>query len=647
MSLKPFYKFTTRLRNRHFLFIDVFILFISPYLAMFIRMDGAINFDHYGAALLQAAVLFLSVKLLIFYFFGLYKRFWRAASVDEMIRIIIIASIAIITQSVLYVILRNFNYLSLNLLPLSIVFVEGIISSIFIAAVRFSVRMFERANQRIKPKPDGTRTIIAGAGFGGIYIAQEMQRNSDLHYLPVAFLDDDIEKIGTKIRGIPVAGKIDELSSIIEKYNAAKVIIAIPSASGELIRKIYSVCQSIKVEALTLPALSEFLSGRVSLNVVRKIEIEDLLRREPVNIDNIAVKNYLQGKTILVTGAGGSIGSELCRQIISCNPAEIILLGHGENSIFDIKNELLNRIGKNENLNDCKVISRIADIRFRERLEEIFNETEPDIVFHAAAHKHVPLMEENPSEAITNNILGTKNLVDLSVKFDVGAFVFISTDKAVNPVNVMGATKRSAEMIVLDAVRTYGKRFCAVRFGNVLGSRGSVLNTFKKQILAGGPVTITDPNIERYFMTIPEAVQLVLQASVIEKGGEVFVLDMGEPVKIVELAKDVIRLSGFKIDEEIKIDYVGLRPGEKLYEELFVEGETYTRTKHKKIMIASNASKFVNPNLRSIIEDFDEIATSANKEYLIAKLRELVPEFNPVSDFQIPIVNNFQSKVGA
>jgi len=647
MALKPIYNITANLRNRHFLFIDILLLLISPYLAMFIRMDGTINFNYYGIALIQAAVLFLTVKLLIFYLLGLYKKFWRAASIDEMVRIIMMASIATVTQSIFYVTLRNFNYLSLELLPLSIVFIDGIISSIFIATVRFSIRIFERANQRIKTKPDGTRTIIAGAGFGGIYIAQEMQRNPDLHYLPVAFLDDDIEKIGTKIRGIPVAGNIDQLPSVIKNYKAAKVIIAIPSASGELIRKIYSVCQSLKIEALTLPALSEFLNGRVSLNVVRKIEIEDLLRRAPVNIDNIAVKNYLQGKTVFVTGAGGSIGSELCRQIISCKPAEIILLGHGENSIFDIKNELLNRISKNENLKDCKVISKIADIRFRERLDEIFNETVPDIVFHAAAHKHVPLMEENPSEAITNNILGTKNLVDLSVKYDVGAFVFISTDKAVNPVNVMGATKRAAEMIVLDAVRTYGKRFCAVRFGNVLGSRGSVLNTFKKQILAGGPVTITDPNIERYFMTIPEAVQLVLQASVIGNGGEVFVLDMGEPVKIVELAKDVIRLSGFKVDEDIKIVYTGLRPGEKLYEELFIEGETYTRTKHKKIMIAANASKFVNPNLKSIIEDLEESATYANKEYLINKLRELVPEFNPVTDFFTPIVKNYQSKIGA
>src|SRR5690606_23342694 len=526
MALKPIYNITANLRNRHFLFIDILLLLISPYLAMFIRMDGTINFNYYGIALIQAAVLFLTVKLLIFYLLGLYKKFWRAASIDEMVRIIMMASIATVTQSIFYVTLRNFNYLSLELLPLSIVFIDGIISSIFIATVRFSIRIFERANQRIKTKPDGTRTIIAGAGFGGIYIAQEMQRNSDLHYLPVAFLDDDIEKIGTKIRGIPVAGNIDQLPSVIKNYKAAKVIIAIPSASGELIRKIYSVCQSLKIEALTLPALSEFLNGRVSLNVVRKIEIEDLLRRAPVNIDNIAVKNYLQGKTVFVTGAGGSIGSELCRQIISCKPAEIILLGHGDNSIFDIKNELLNRISKNENLKDCKLISKIVDIRFRERLDEIFNETVPDIVFHAAAYKHVPLMAENPSEAITNNILGTKNLVDLSVKYDVGAFVFISTDKAVNPVNVMGATKRAAEMIVLDAVRTYGKRFCAVRFGNVLGSRGSVLNTFKKQILAGGPVTITDPNIERYFMTIPEAVQLVLQASVIGNGGEVFVLDM-------------------------------------------------------------------------------------------------------------------------
>ncbi|MCB0749727.1 MAG: polysaccharide biosynthesis protein, partial [Ignavibacteriae bacterium] len=365
---------------------------------------------------------------------------------------------------------------------------------------------------------------------------------------PVAFLDDDPSKLKLRIRGIPVVGTIDEMAKFAEQFKINKVIIAIPTASGKAIRNILNIARQHNIETLTVPGINEILGGKVDIGKLRKIEIQDLLRRLPIKTDVKKVDELLKGKTILLTGAGGSIGSELCRQILKSNPEKLILLGHGENSIFEIDEELKfikeNNFGKK--FVNTKIISRIADIKDKVRLDIIFNEFKPTVVFHAAAHKHVPLMEENPSEVITNNLLGTRNLVECSVKYDIKNFILISSDKAVNSTNLMGVSKRVAELILLKAASENGLNFKAVRFGNVLGSRGSVIKTFRKQIERGGPITITHPDIMRYFMTIPEAVQLVLQASVIGKGGEVFVLDMGEPVKIIDLAKDVIRLAGLE-----------------------------------------------------------------------------------------------------
>ena len=354
--------------------------------------------------------------------------------------------------------------------------------------------------------------------------------------------------------------------------------------------------------------------------------MEDLLRREPIKTDTNKVKEFIEGKNVLLTGAGGSIGSELCRQILSFAPARLIITGHGENSIFEIENEMRILLRTTRYKRRPEIICKIVDTRFKDSLERVFEETGPQVVFHAAAHKHVPLMENNPNEAILNNILGTKNLVEVTAAGKVSDFVLISTDKAVNPANVMGTTKRIAEMITLNASKNNGKKFCAVRFGNVLGSRGSVLNTFKKQALAGGPITITHPEIIRYFMTIPEAVQLVLQASVLSKGGEVFVLDMGKPVKITDLAKDFIELSGLKEGVDINIEYSGLRPGEKLYEELFVTGEEYIKTEHNKIMIAANASRLVEDHMGAKIEGLIRESAGMSREEIYGRLREIVPE---------------------
>lgn len=428
--------------------------------------------------------------------------------------------------------------------------------------------------------------LIVGAGSAGIALVEEMQRNPWLGFHPVAFIDDNPQKLNLRIRRLPVVGNRDRIPKFVRSLHAHKVIVAMPSVPGRVIREIVDICQSIGVPTSTLPGVNEILNSRVSIGSIRDIQIEDLLRREPIHIDREKVCQLLAGKKVLITGAGGSIGSELCRQVLKCRPAEILLLGHGENSIFNIQKELervCQTLTKNGELqSQIRITTFIGDIRFSLRIEHAFAQFRPDIIFHAAAHKHVPIMELNAPEAITNNVHGTKNLVDLALRYDVQHFVMISTDKAVNPTNVMGASKRVAEMVVLQAAQKSGKPFVVVRFGNVLGSRGSVVPTFKQQIAEGGPVTITHPEICRYFMTIPEAVQLVLQAAIIGRGGEILMLDMGQPVKIVDLAKDLIRLSGYEVGKDIDISFTGLRPGEKLYEELFIPGEKYDRTEHEK-----------------------------------------------------------------
>lgn len=631
MPIKKIYTFTKELRNRHFFYIDLIFLLATPMLAYILRFDGALpQQDIKFYAIIHATVIFTVAKMGVFYFLGLYRRFWKTASIDELAHLLFIGINASLAQFMLFIVARKFPILGMESLPYSFSLIDSILSVFFVSTTRFSIRLFERANQRLyKNDHHKIPTIVIGAGLGGTAIVEEMQRNNNLKMNPVGFLDDDENKKKIRIRGVEVLGKISDLEEVVHNTNASRVVIAMPSAPGKVIREIHIKCEKLGIETLTMPGLEEMLNQNVKLDRIRKVQIEDLLRRAPVQTDTETVKSFIKKKVVLVTGGGGSIGSELCRQILASRPDKIIILGHGENSVFEIEQELYLRLNRMNGGQPRPVIhSRIVDIRNYNRVEYVFKESRPQMVFHAAAHKHVPLMEHNPAEAISNNVLGTLNLLKAASKYEVSNFVLISTDKAVNPTSIMGASKRLAEMLVLSYAKKSNLNCCAVRFGNVLGSRGSVVNTFRKQIDNGGPITITHPDIKRFFMTIPEAVQLVLQASVLSSGGEIYVLDMGEPIKIVDMAKDLIRLSGLREGLDVKIEFTGLRPGEKLYEELFLEDESYERTRHEKIFFARNASSIINAELELFVGELHDMALSGKSDDLKNFIRTFIPEYN-------------------
>ena len=624
----------SKLRNRHWFIFDITIFAMTPLLALSLHFDGDLNLQEYISQLAVATILFLVVKLIVFWGCGFYKRYWRYASIEEVIYIVMLMMGVIVIQTTLFNILdKTFNMLLGNL-PQSLPILEGILSGICVIALRFSVRVVERVNHRQKISKHRERVLIIGAGNAGVSLVEDMQRNPQSGVYPVGFIDDDIKKKHIHLRGIPVLGDRYKISEVIKTLKIQKIIIAMPTVSGQIIREIVDICQANGVQPSTLPGIHEILNGRVRLDSIRDIKIEDLLRREAIHIDIKRVSKFIKDKTVLITGSGGSIGSELCRQIFRCHPAKIILIGHGENSVFNIQQELeqLIQILKNNGqsvINIPQIYTFIADIRVRSRLEHAFERFKPDVIFHAAAHKHVPLMELNPAEAITNNVIGTRNLLQVALQYNVEHFVMISTDKAVNPTNVMGASKRVAEMLVLQAAKRSGKSYVAVRFGNVLGSRGSVVPTFQKQILAGGPITVTHPDICRYFMTIPEAVQLVLQASVLGRGGEVLMLNMGEPVKIVDLAKELIHLSGYEVNKDIDIVFTGLRPGEKLFEELFIEGVEYEKTEHEKLLVVKNASQILPSYLDITVERLLGVAAKNDADSIMLLLSQLVVGYKP------------------
>ena len=624
----------SKLRNRHWFIFDITIFAMTPLLALSLHFDGDLNLQEYISQLAVATILFLVVKLIVFWGCGFYKRYWRYASIEEIIYIVMLMMGVIVIQTTLFNILdKTFNMLLGNL-PQSLPILEGILSGICVIALRFSVRVVERVNHRQKISKHRERVLIIGAGNAGVSLVEDMQRNPQFGVYPVGFIDDDIKKQHIHLRGIPVLGDRYKISEVIKTLKIQKIIIAMPTVSGQIIREIVDICQANGVQPSTLPGIHEILNGRVRVDSIRDIKIEDLLRREPIHIDIKKVSKFIKDKTVLITGSGGSIGSELCRQIFRCHPAKIILIGHGENSVFNIQQELeqLIQILKNNGqsvINIPQIYTFIADIRVRSRLEHAFERFKPDVIFHAAAHKHVPLMELNPAEAITNNVIGTRNLLQVALQYNVEHIVMISTDKAVNPTNVMGASKRVAEMLVLQAAKQSGKSYVAVRFGNVLGSRGSVVPTFQKQILAGGPITVTHPDICRYFMTIPEAVQLVLQASVLGRGGEVLMLNMGEPVKIVDLAKELIHLSGYEVNKDIDIVFTGLRPGEKLFEELFIEGEEYEKTEHEKLLVVKNASQILPSYLDITVETLLGVAAKNDADSIMLLLSQLVVGYKP------------------
>ncbi len=619
------------LRNRHFFLLDLILLPAAAVMAFVLRLDAK-GLEVYASGILLFVAVTVPVKLVTFYLMGLYRHVWRYASVDELLRIALATGVSeLVTIGLIFgIALQLFG---IQAFPRSIPFIDGLLTLLVVGAPRFAVRMAEQRRERVRRRTHlrqgSKQVLVMGAGSAGAMIVKEMRANPQLGLVPVGLLDDDGAKHGLRIHGVPVLGGRDLIPALVEGVGVAEVIIAMPTAPGSAIRDILKICSQAGVPARTIPGLYDILSGQVSVNQIRNVDIEDLLRREPIQTDTSAVEDMLRGCRVLVTGAGGSIGSELCRQIALCEPAALILLGHGENSIFEMANELRQLWPK------LPIKEVIADVRDLGRLRQVFAAYEPEIIFHAAAHKHVPLMELNAVEAVTNNVQGTANLLRLAEAYHVGRFVFISTDKAVNPSSVMGATKRVAEFLVHAAAQRDGTPYVSVRFGNVLGSRGSVVPVFRRQIARGGPVTVTHPEVRRYFMTIPEAVQLVLQASSLGRGGEVFLLDMGEPVRIVDLARDLIGLSGLEVGRDVDIVYTGLRPGEKLFEEILVDGEEYVPTQHAKIFAALNNSGSARlglgcpADLEEVVEGLVALARQGDEAQIRARLREIVPGYEP------------------
>lgn len=571
------------------LIIDSLIVTFSVFIGYYILAPFFLQYTM--PVLITTSIILLISHHVFAYVFNLYHRAWEYASVRELMSIAQAVTASIIATYILNMLLFQTTFTRLMI-------ITWMMHLILIGGSRLSWRV---ARHHLVGKQSSDqeklRTLVVGAGKGGSILIKQMLDTPTMNMLPVVAVDDDSTKQRMELAGgVRVEGTREDIEKLIKKYDIRKVVIAIPSLSKTELNEIYEMANQDKVEVMIMPNIDDVMSGRVEVNALKKVEVEDLLGREPVELDTRGIENQVRDKTILVTGAGGSIGSEIVRQVTKFQPREIVLLGHGENSIYTILEEMT---GLNNNI---KYIPIIADIQDRERVFAVFKKYRPDIVYHAAAHKHVPLMEYNPKEAVKNNIFGTKNTAEAAVEFKAEKFVMISTDKAVNPPNVMGATKRLAEMVVqaLDA-EAKATTLVAVRFGNVLGSRGSVIPKFRKQIETGGPITVTDERMTRYFMTIPEASRLVIQAGALSKGGEVFVLDMGEPVRIVDLARNMIRLSGYT-EEEIGIRFSGIRPGEKLFEELLSEDEVHSNQVYSKIY-RGKANSIDYHELESLLQD--------------------------------------------
>jgi FlaA1/EpsC-like NDP-sugar epimerase len=612
-------------RNRYYILLDLLIFTFLPLLAFYIRYDG-LNIPLTVSSVLLLGVSLGLAKIIVMYFAGMYSRWWANASIGDLLLIIYSGILILLLQVLLLLGFKSIPVEPFSKVPFSVIILDSIFSGLFVSFSRLSLRIFSHQSMMrlFSQKEKHTSTLIVGAGDAGIVVMEELLRNSKGTMNIAGFIDDDDRKLGMKIRGVKVLGNRHSIPQKVADYHVKKVIIAIPSIGGSQVKEIVDICNKIKnIEILTLPPIYEIIDGKVEINKLRKVQIEDLLKRNPIKTDVNSINKMLENRTVLVTGGGGSIGSELCRQIIRCNPAALLLLGHGENSVFESFMELKSKYPQKN------IVPVIADITDFKRMKSIFSNYKIDIVFHSAAHKHVPLMEDHPYEAIKNNIIGTKNLTDLCIEFDVEKFIDISTDKAVNPTSVMGTSKRIGEMLVINAAKKHNKKFSVVRFGNVLGSRGSVVKIFKSQIENGGPVTITHPDINRYFMTIPEAVQLVLQAFIIGNGGDIFIFDMGKPVKIMDLANDLIKLSGLIPGKDINVKVTGLRPGEKLFEELFNGGESFRNTINEKIFIAENSAKIVPPDFEDKLSAILELAENPDLDISTYKsyLKSLVPEF--------------------
>ena len=610
-----------QIRNRFLLTVDL-LLIVTAVLASFaLRLElGAIFTQYLPSAWVMVAIA-LVVKPIVYYLFGLYRHYWVYASIRELRLIVFATATASVCVAFFVLLGRSIGGFTSGF-PRSVLGIDWLLSLFSVGGVRLIVRMLAESGQ-VSQKADGLagirRVVVVGAGDAGVLVVRELQRNPQMHMQPVAFVDDDAEKLRKEIHGVPVDGTLRELASVVNRNHAHEVVIAIPTAPGHVVRLVTDICRARGIPFQTMPGMYELIGGKVSVSRLREVDIGDLLRRQPAWIDDEAVGRTLTGMRVLVTGAGGSIGLELCRQVARWRPAQLGLLGHGENSIFDALLELA------EVYPNLPLIPIIADIRDVDRIQGVFESFRPQVVFHAAAHKHVPLMEVNIEEAVTNNVLGTKSVVDAALASRTNRLVLISTDKAVEPKSVMGATKRVAEMIVRDAAERSGRSFVAVRFGNVLGSRGSIVPIFRRQIARGGPVTITHPEMERYFMTIPEAVHLVLQSSGMGQGGELFVLRMGEQVRILNLAEDLIRLSGLEPGKDIEIVFTGIRPGEKLSESLWDDGLDYQPTEHPDIVSVDDTGFLEGSELDAAIRELVQLAREGDAQTIVGLLSERVP----------------------
>jgi len=610
-----------QIRNRFLLVADM-ILVVTAVLASFaLRLDIGPAFTALLPSAMVMVLLALVIKPAIYFSFGLYRRYWLYASVRELRLIVAATMAASVAVTLAVLIVRALGGLQAGF-PRLVLGIDWLLSLFSVGGLRMAVRMLAESGQKSQ-KADGLigarRVVVVGAGSAGALVVREMQHNPQLHMIPVAFVDDDREKKGMVIHGIPIAAGLQDLRNVVSRYRAHEVVIAIPTAPGPTVRRVIEICRQHRIAFSTMPGIYELIGGKVSVNRLREVEISDLLRREPADIDDEGVGRTLTGKRVLVTGAGGSIGLELCRQIAHWRPAQLGLLGHGENSVFEAILDLT------DDIPGLPFVPIIADVRDVDRIGNVFDDFRPHVVFHAAAHKHVPMMEINVEEALTNNVLGTQSVVKAAMSYGTERLVLISTDKAVEPTSVMGATKRMAEMIVHDAALRCGRPFVTVRFGNVLGSRGSIVPLFKRQIARGGPVTITHPEMERFFMTIPEAVHLVVQAASMGQGGEVFVLRMGEAVRILDLAEDIIRLSGLEPHKDIEIAFTGIRQGEKLSESLWDEGLTLTPTDHPDVLRVEQDEPLSGEMLEASIEELVRLAREGDAEAIIGLLSERIP----------------------
>jgi FlaA1/EpsC-like NDP-sugar epimerase len=593
--------------------IDLVLWTSAAGFAFFLRLD--MPWPEYRLEVLLYPALGVLIKAGMMYLQGTHRPSWHRIGLRDLYQL----TRTVAMTTVLMFALAFVAEPALNI-PRSIPILEGALGLLAMAGARALQRVIRETATMRGSRRQMRRVLIAGAGEAGTFIARELLRHPESGLEPIGFLDDAPEKVNQRYVGLPVLGPVEALPIAASAYRAEEVLIAIPSASGPVVRRVVELARQANLKHRIIPGVYEILSGKVSISQIREIALEDLLRREAIRLDNDAISSYLQGRVVLVTGAGGSIGSEIVRQIARFRPKQVILYGRGENSLYQIERELL------RTWPELEFSTVVGDVRNRGKLGATFAKYRPQVVFHAAAHKHVPLMEQNPDEAIINNVGGTQNVVSLCLAFDIERLVNISTDKAVNPTSVMGASKRVGEYIVEHAARQCkpGQNFVSVRFGNVLGSRGSVIPLFQDQIKAGGPVTVTSPEMTRYFMTIPEASQLVLQAGIIGQNGSVCVLDMGEPVNISDLAKDLIRLSGFEPGVDIDIVYSGMRPGEKLYEELLTAEEGTVASTHTKIFMARK-SGIDERSFEPLLENLFLAARVRDEKRIRELLRELIP----------------------